>query len=155
MIIGIVPVPKLRIKEMLQVWRKVLFLQSDQDHQPKKKDGQSGKGSVVIGMNVKKLGCVSQDIESPTVKSTLRTGRTSSRSNLRLRYTPDAVRSIKIRERKGPSLENSALVSFMSASFFAPKFEDRSQEETLKSRAMGSQRSLGLGTTSLLNQRKP
>ena len=42
--------------------------------------------------------CVSQDVEPPTTKSILRKGRESSRFNLRLRYTPGAIRSIKILE---------------------------------------------------------
>ena len=55
-----------------------------------KKDGRTAKGS-----------CVSQEIDSLPV---LNKSKRSSRTNLRLRYSPAAERSMQKRVRKGPSL---------------------------------------------------
>ena len=84
---------------------------------------------MALKRNVKKLGCVSQDGVPPSIKSILRKGRKSSRSNLRFRYTPDAVRCIKLRERKGHSLEVVQSTYAHERSCFARKFEDRTPEQ--------------------------
>ena len=91
--------------------RKCAFLHADRSHKPNrnsKKDGKTGKASVTMMWNVTKLGCVSQDIDSLpeiSVCSALKKSTRSLRSDLRLRYSPAAERSIKVREKKGTSLD--------------------------------------------------
>ena len=59
----------------------------------------------------------------------LKRGRRFSRSNLRLRPSPAAERSIKIREGKGTSLNVIQASHPNGRSFFPPKLEDRSQHK--------------------------
>ena len=59
----------------------------------RKGHGTHGKGRQ------KKLDCVPQDIVAPASTPMLRKGRYSSRSNLRLRYTSDALRSLTQRQQ--------------------------------------------------------
>ena len=97
--------------------------------------GKTGEGSIVMERNVKKLGCLSQDtgsLSKCSAQSIQKKERTSSRSGWRLRYTPVAESSIIIRENRGPSLGVLQPSHPHERSFFAPKFEDRSQEKTLK-----------------------
>ena len=70
--------------------RSVFFPHAEKSQQPSKrskKDGLTGTGSIAMVWNFKKLGCVSRDIDSlqeGSVRSQ-KTGRRSSRSDLRLR----------------------------------------------------------------------
>ena len=124
------------------------FLHSEKSQLPRKrsnKDGKTWKNILAMVRNVKKLGCVSQNINSLSrnfVRSRQKKNRRSSRSELRRRRTPVAERSIKIREEKGTSL---ALMQSEVSSF--QKFDHRCQKIQKKARAMGSQGSMGLGNT--------
>ena len=70
-------------------------------------------GSAAMVKNVQNLGCVSQDVVPPASASILRKGRNSSRSKLRLRYTPDALRS---KENQGKETTIAGGVSMIASS---------------------------------------
>ena len=89
-----------------------------------------GKNILAMVRNVKKLGCVSQNVDSRSKNSVIsiqKKHRISSRSELRRWRTPVAERSIKIREKKGTSL---ALMQSEVSSF--QKFDHRCQKKTKK-----------------------
>ena len=136
------------------------FLHAKKNQQPNKKsktDGKNGKGSIVMVRIVKKLVCMSQDGDSSSqssMKSILKKGRRSSRTDLRLRCSRVAVRFMNVQEKNGPSLGGTEPSHPHKRSFFAPKCEDRCQEET-NTRGMGSQRSLAFGKTSVQTPRNP
>ena len=112
--------------------RSVSFLHREADRQTKKKTKEGVKGSLTFIKKVKELGGETQDAVSPMINSISRKGRKSSRPNLRLRYTEDALGSMKLRDRQGPLL----VVVIQPAhsherSCSLHKFEDRTQEDTL------------------------
>ena len=125
-------VPELQITNKLEIWREV-FVPTQRSRSPDEKKTKEGvKGSLTFIEKVKELGGETQDAVSPTINSISRKGRKSSRPNLRLRYTEDALRSMKLRDRQGPSL----VVVIQPAhsherSFSLHKFQDRTQEDTL------------------------
>ena len=112
------------------------FPHAEKNQQPNKRsktDGKSGKDSIAMVRIVKKLVCVSQDSDSQpqsSMKSILKKVRISSRTDLRLRYSRVAVRFMNVQEKNGPSLGGTEPSHPHKRSFFAPKCEDRCQEET-------------------------
>ena len=92
----------------------------------KKKGG--AKGSVAILKESRQLGCVSQD--SYPRKSILREPG-KWRSKHAVKFSKDTWHQIKIRERKVPSRGIIHKCEPHERSPCAPKFEDRSHEETL------------------------
>ena len=77
--------------------------------------------------NARQLGCVFQDMMPP--KSILRNTSDMQKPIQRVHFTKAFARDIKIRDQN-PSLGNICPVNLISAGPNAPKFEDRSQEET-------------------------
>ena len=91
------------------------YMQRKVPYKRSKKDGKTGEGSIAMG-------CVSQDMDSlrgSAVRSTLK-GKRSSRSDLRLRYSPAAERSIKNREMEGPSPGVTQFLHLTSAASLLP-----------------------------------
>ena len=102
---------------------KCASLHAKKSHQPSKKsqkDGKTGKGSNTVVRNVQKLGCVSRGIVSlpeSQVGSIMKKDKLIWRSCFRLRYSPAAERSIKIREKKRSITQSSSALESSSAQF--------------------------------------
>ena len=97
------------------------------DEQPGTKSKKNGdESAVAILKNTRQLGCVVQDMEPPKSSSILRKSSNILKPIRCVRFTEAVVRHANIRDQN-PSL---AQVILISASPNAPKFEDRSQEET-------------------------
>ena len=79
---------------------------------PKRRESED-KGVVAIVKSVSQLGCVSQD----------------SNAIRKVRFTESTLRQASIREKRGQSLGKNKVVP-RQRSPYAPKFEDRSHEET-------------------------
>ena len=108
-------------------------LVTDQSHD---RSGQPGKkGDKKLGQNssqrrssgARQLGCVFQDMKPP--KSILRKTTDMQRPSQRLKFTKAIARHTKIRDQN-PSLGYICPGEPHQRSPTAPKFEDRSQEET-------------------------
>ena len=104
-----------------------MFLLTQGNRQTAQESKEGGKGNVAIVRIVKQLGCASQDAEPPKFKSIFRMGTNSLRLKRRVRFTSQAP---KKRERK-PSRGVIQATYAPGRSFLAPKFEDRTQEDTL------------------------
>ena len=89
-----------------------------------------GKSAASLLKNSRQLGCVFQDIEPRKFSSILRKGTKVLRPSRSVQFSKDTLRHIKIRESKGPSLGVMQRTRPHERSPYAPKFEDRSQEET-------------------------
>ena len=101
------------------------------ESQPSKKPKNNGdKGAVAILKNSRQLGCVFQDIEPPKSTSIARKSTKVLRPIGRVQFSKDTQRHANIRESKGPSLGIICPSEPHERSLYAPKFEDRSQEET-------------------------
>ena len=92
---------------------------------------------MALVRNAKQFGCVVHDSDPPKVRLILRKGTNSLRPKWRVQFAPDALQSAKTRERE-PSLGVVQTTHPHERSFFAPKFENRTQEDTLTKKAMGS-----------------
>ena len=89
------------------------------------------EGAVAMLKNSRQLGCVIQDVEPPKFSSILRKGTTVLRPARAVQFSMNTLRHInKTREGKGPSLGVIQLTCPHERSPYAPKLEDRSQEET-------------------------
>ena len=109
---------------------KCHFRHFEAERKPSKKSKKGGaKGSVAILKESLQLGCASQD--SYPRKSILR-----ERGNLGSKHTVEFSKStwhqIKVRERKGPSRRIILKCAPHECSSCEPKFQERSQEETLR-----------------------
>ena len=86
--------------------------------------------------DVRQLSCVSQDVEPPESSAISRKGIKVLGPIRRTRFTQSALRQASIRENKGPSLGKFQVKVPHQRSPYAPKFEDRSHEETERPTAM-------------------
>ena len=94
----------------------------------KKRDPELERGSTGLrSSNGRQLGCVFQDMKPP--KSILRKSTNMQRPIQRVKFTKVIARHTKIRDQN-PSLGNICPGEPHQRSPNAPKFEDRSQEET-------------------------
>ena len=100
------------------------------DEQPSKKSNQNGdKIAVAILKNARHLGCVSQDMGSPKSSSILRKSINILKPIRCVQFTKTVLRHANIRDQK-PSLGVICPGDPHQRKPNAPKFEDRSQEET-------------------------
>ena len=101
----------------------------DRSGQPgKKRDHELKRGSTGSqSSNARQLGCVFQDVKPP--KSILRKGTDMRKPIQRVKFTKAIARHTKIRDQN-PSLGYICPGEPHERSPKAPKFEDRSQEET-------------------------
>ena len=79
--------------------------------------------------NTRQLGCVFQDMEPPKSSSILRKSSNIRKPIQRVKFTKAVVRHADIRDRN-PSLGMTCPGDPHQRNSNAPKFEDRSQEET-------------------------
>ena len=91
-----------------------------------------GKGSVALLKNSKKSRCVFQDIEQPKSNSFLRKGTKFFGPQRSVQFSKGALRHMKILKRKSPSQGVIQHTGSHDRAPCAPKFEDGSQEESLK-----------------------
>ena len=93
---------------------------------PKKKGDRT---AVALLKDTRELGCVSQDLEPPKSSSILRKSTNILKPMRCVQFTKAVLRHANIRDQK-PSLGNICAGCRHQRSSNAPKFEDRSQEET-------------------------
>ena len=94
----------------------------------KKSKKGGAKGSVALLKESMHMGCASQD--SYPTKSVLREqGKLGSKHTVK--FSKCTLHQIEIRERKGPSQGIIPKCEFHERSLCAPKFDERSHEETL------------------------
>ena len=109
-------------------WRQLPFPKCWEEKPSKKSKKGGAKGSVALVKESTQLGCVSQD--SHPRKSILREqGKLGSKHTVK--FSKGTWHQIKIRERKGPSRGLIPKCAPHERSPCAPKFEERSHEETL------------------------
>ena len=100
------------------------------DEQPCKKSYKNGdKSAVAMLKNTRQLGCVFLDMEPPKSATILRKSSSTLKPIRCVRFTKAAVRHASIREQN-PSLGMICPGDPHQRNPNAPKFEDRSQEET-------------------------
>ena len=111
------------------VWKPVINYGHDRPGRPgKKRDHELERGpSKRRSSNARQLGCVFQDMKPP--KSILRKSSDMQKPIQRVKFTKAIARHTKIRDRN-PSLGYVCPGEPHQRSPNAPKFEDRSQEET-------------------------
>ena len=100
------------------------------DEHPSKRSKKSGDKSAVAMLKItRRLGCVFQDMEPPKSTTILRKSSNILKPIRCVRFTEAVVRHANIRDQK-PSLGMICPGDPHQRSPNAPKFEDRSQEET-------------------------
>ena len=96
------------------------------------RDTRHAQGHGPVGCsssNTRQLGCVFQDMEPPKLSSILRKSSDMQKPIQRVKFTKAIARHTKIRDQN-PSLGKICLGAPHQRSPNAPKFEERSQEET-------------------------
>ena len=111
--------------------------------QPSTKPKKSGgRGTVALLKETVQMGCVFQG--SPQKKSILREIEKLG-SNHTVKFSKGTMRHAKIRERKGPSQGVTQKCVPQERILWAPKFQERTQDETPKTGVMRPQRRMGPG----------
>ena len=109
---------------------KCSFAHRQVDEQPSKKSKKNGdKIAVAILKNTRQLGCVFQDMEPPKSSSIFRKSSNILKPIRCVQFTKAVLRHANIRDHK-PSLGVICPGDPHQRNPNAPKFEDRSQEET-------------------------
>ena len=109
---------------------KCVFAHRRVEEQPSKSYQKKGdKSAVTMLKETKNFGSVFQDVEPPKSSSTLRKSLTMRKLTRCVRFIKAVLRDAKIRDQN-PSLNKICPVDPHQRSPNAPKFEDRSQEET-------------------------
>ena len=107
------------------------------DEQPSKRSQKNGvKSAVALWKHTRQLGCVSQDMEPLKSPSILRKSSNILKPIRCVRFTQAVVRHAEIRDQN-PSLGMICPGDPHQRNPNAPKFEDRSQEETLQNLRIG------------------
>ena len=100
------------------------------DEQPSKKSKKNGdKSALAFLRNTRQLGCVFQDMEPPKSSSILRKSSNILKPIRCVPFTKAVLRHTKIRDQN-PSLEYICPCDHYQCNPNAPKFADRSPEET-------------------------
>ena len=109
---------------------KCSYAHRQDDEQPSKKSKKNGdKSAVAILKITRELGCVFQDMEPPKSTSILRKSSNILKPIRCVRFTKAVLRHGNIRDQN-PSLGMICSGDPHQHNPNAPKFEDRSQEET-------------------------
>ena len=138
----------LQVQEWLQIWRKCSYAHRQVDEQPSKRSKKNGDKSTVAMLKkneqnhrterpvvyacspmTRQLGCVFQDMEPPKSSSILRKSSDTRKPIRCVKFTKAVVRHANIRDQN-PSLGMICPSEPHQRDPNAPKFEDRSQEET-------------------------
>ena len=100
------------------------------EEQPRKRSKRSGvRSAVALLKEPKNLGCVFQDVEPPRSSSILRKSSTTTKPIRFVRFTTAVLHNAKLRDQN-QSLNKICHGDSHQRGPNAPKFEDRSQEET-------------------------
>ena len=100
------------------------------DEQPSKESKKNGdRIAVAFLKNTRQFGCVFHDVEPPKSSSILRKSSNTLKPLRRVQFTKAVLRHANIRDQK-PSLGVICPGDPHQRNPNAPKFEDRSQEET-------------------------
>ena len=114
----------------MQNWEKCSYAHGQVDEQPSKRSKKNGDKSAVAMLKItRQLGCVFQDMEPPKSSSILRKSSDMQKPIQRVKFTKAIARHTKIRDQN-PSLGMICPGDPHQRNPNAPKFEDRSQEET-------------------------
>ena len=122
------------------------------EKQPSKTPKVNGDETAVAMLKDTQLGCVrTQSRRSLHLSSTK-----VLRPIKRVKFTKATLSNANIREEKGPSLEKFCPVDPRERSPYAPKFEERSQEETERQEqcARGDAWSLAMGIYKLRKEKE-
>ena len=103
-----------------------------EEHQNEEPKNGGDKSAVAIVKDVRLLGCVSQDAESPESSAILRKRAKVWGPIRRVRFTKATLRQANVRENQGPSLGKIQVKIPHQRSPYTVKFEDRSQEQTAR-----------------------
>ena len=134
--------------EWMQIWEKCSYAHRQVEEKPSKRSKKNGDKSAVVmskknehhqrtgrpvmnaySSNTRQLGCVFQDMEPPKSSSILRKSSDIRKPIRCVKFTKAVVRHADIRDQN-PSLEMISRGEPHQRNPNAPKFEDRSQEET-------------------------
>ena len=121
----------LQVREWIKIWGKVCSYAHHQvGEQPSKRSKKYGDKSAVAMLKItRQLGCVLQDMEPPRSSSILRKSSDIRKPIRCVRFTKAVLRHANIRDQN-PSFGMICPGDFQHRNPNAPKFEDRSQEET-------------------------
>ena len=109
---------------------KCSYVHRQVDEQPSKRSKKNGDKSAVAMLKItRQLGCVFQDMEPPKSSSILRKSSDIRKPIQRVKFTKAIASHAKIRDQN-PSLGMMCPGEPLQRTTNAPKFEDRSQEET-------------------------
>ena len=100
-----------------------------EEHPSKSSKKKGDKSAVAMLKETKSLVCVFQDVEPPKSSSTLRKSLAMRKLTRCFRFIKAVLRDAKIRDQN-PSLNKICSGDPHQRSSNAPKFDDRSQEET-------------------------
>ena len=115
-------------KNEFRFGEKCSYAHRQVDEQPSKRSTKNGgKSTVAMLKDTRQLGCIFQVMEPP--KSILRKSTNMQKPIQRVKFTKAIARHAKIRDQN-PSLGYICLGDPHQRNPNAPKFEDRSQEET-------------------------
>ena len=114
----------------MQIWEKCSYAHRQVEEKPSKRSKKNGDKSAVAMLNIKRqLGCVFHDMEPPKSSSILRKSSNIRKPIRCAKFTKAVVRHADIRGQI-PSLGMICPGDSHQRNPNAPKFEDRSQEET-------------------------
>ena len=114
----------------MQIWEKCSYAHRQVDEQPSKKSKKNGdKSAVAILKITRQLSCVFQDMEPPKSTSILLKSSNILKPIRCVRFIKAVLRHANIRDQN-PSLGMICPGDLRQRNPNAPKFEDRSQEET-------------------------
>ena len=114
----------------MQIWEKCSYAHRQVEEQPSKRSKKNGDKSAVAMLKItRQLGCVFQDMEPPKSSSILRKSSNIRKPIRCVKFTKAVVRHADIRDQN-PSLGMICPGDPHQRNPNAPKFEDRSQEET-------------------------
>ena len=120
----------LQVGEWCRFGEKCSYAHRQVDEQPSKRSEKNGdKSAVVMLKSTRQLGCVFQDMKSPKFSSILRKSSDMQEPIQRVKFTKAIARHNKNRDQN-PSLGYICPGDPHQRSPNAPKFEDRSLEET-------------------------
>ena len=118
----------LQVREWLQIRKKCSYAHRQVDELPSKKSKKNGDKSAVAKLKItRQMGCVCQYMEPPKPTTMLRKSLDILKPIRCVRFTEAVLRHADIRDQK-PSL--GVICRGEPRNPNAPKFEDRSQEET-------------------------
>ena len=119
-----------RPRVVADLGKKCSYAHRQVDEQPSKRSKKNGdKSAVAMLKSTRQLGCVFQDMTPPKLSSVLQKSSDMRKPIRRVKFTKAIARHAKIRDQN-PSLGLICPGDPHQRGPNAPKFEDRSQEET-------------------------